>query len=353
MLTDLRLEPEEEHTTFTQGLVGITPTVFIRGVVKFTSSKRTVLRSIKVLFHGTAEVGADERRVVAAVAADERTDVAVAAGDNGLGFAIDVSGLALPASQHVGTGRVAYAVGVQVETGGTLLAPSRRHAASEAVDVPRYNVPRLLSAARDTTAFISGVSVAHGLDFRVAVSRTVLVRGQRLVFTVHHVRLLSAGAPVAIAAVSTRIRQDLVLLAPSGQAKRVSSSTLAKGAGKLYQHAPSQNKSDPVEWTGETFASIGNSDNDDDIGILSQTSRLSDSSPQSHQRKKKPNDPSTLLAVSTVDNVADLFSVKHFAELIVGLRNGKEVCFDTPIEFEAVDRDTADWLVTHATKLSR
>ncbi|KAJ3354404.1 hypothetical protein HDU83_005329 [Entophlyctis luteolus] len=348
MLTEIRFEPPRDHPNgYLRGLLGITPDITVTGVLKFTSSKRTTLRSVKLLFLGTAHSSLAATPSGVPAAADSLTLISIAhplieavpveAGDNQLPFEIPVvaergvlrslpGSVSLDFAEARGTNAakgdgvaVVYELRAQIETQGGLFAAAKRLGCEDEVDIARYNVPLLMrSEAADTTVFISGVS--KDLDYRCTVSRGVFSLGQSVKFTLHHLRALNPNTVVK--SVVARIRQDTIVKA-KGQAKIVSHS-LATAVGKIVKD-PKALKGTAPTWSGESIAVIQ----------------------ESH---KKTSGKKAIDAVSGCA-VSNIFAIKHFVELVVSLKDGRELCLDKPVEFEAVDRETKDWLLQHMSKI--
>ncbi|KAJ3356491.1 hypothetical protein HDU83_000842 [Entophlyctis luteolus] len=348
MLTEIRFEPPGDHPNgYLRGLLGIMPALAVTGVLKFTSSKRTTLRAVKLLFLGTAHSAlaatpggvpaAAESLTLISIAHPPIEAVQVEAGDNEVPFEIPLVAEAavlrsLPGSVGLeftearGTNAakgdavaVVYELRAQIETQGGLFAAAKRLACEDEVDVPRYNVPLLMrSETADTTVFISGVN--KDLDYRCTVSRGVFSLGQNVQFTLHHLRALNPSTVVK--SVVARIRQDTIIKA-KGQAKIVSH-ILATGVGKIGKD-PNTKKGTAPTWSGECVAVIQ----------------------ESHKKTSARN------AIDAVSGctVSNMFAIKHFVELIVSLKDGRELCLDKPVEFEAVDRETREWLLQHMSKL--
>ncbi|KAJ3296918.1 hypothetical protein HDU79_005278 [Rhizoclosmatium sp. JEL0117] len=345
MIDDFRIETLPEHAQFAHGLLHLTPTVTIQGLIKFTVTKAKPFKSIKLLFTGSVSsalrippadhVLYSEEKLIFSRPIPLETNIVFTLGEKEVPFTLtltqaDLAGLPgslsfiSKASPRGDEARVTYTLTSQIETASSFFSPSKKLTTSEDVDLPLYNPTRLLTSQQtDTTAFISGITPQ--LEYRVTVSRSTISLHQPVTFHVHTVQALAED--VVIKSLQTRIRQDIVIHAEQ-RTKKVSS-IIALGAGKFYPKPVETAAAGYVSWTGEAVAQVGE---------RSATLKRKDTSKKTE-------------AFSTGSGWEGMFEVKHFAELAVVLKDGKEVCFSIPMELEAVDPETKEWLLIHSPKI--
>ncbi|KAI9348073.1 hypothetical protein BDR26DRAFT_853920 [Obelidium mucronatum] len=345
---DFRIEPKPDHpTNFVHGLLGITPTLSLEGSLPsnyslpgsiisalrlqshdhtlFTEENVLLSKPIELIYDAASLETVGEKEIPFRLILDQSE----LAGFPGT-ITFDLfnestrnSSLTLNASKGDKI-EAGYQLMAQLETKGSLFTSSKKIISSEDVDLPLYNVPLLAKSERtDTTKFISGVS--EGLDYRVTVSRGAFSLGQVVTFTVHHCQTIDPQ--VVIAKLITRVRQDVVITAKD-RSKTVST-FIALGAGKFYPEPVKTAAVGKVSWVGTSTATV--------------------------EDARKKDKKSVVNAFSSVgaETGGGLFEIQHFAELCVVLRDDRRLCFDVPVEFEAVDAETKEWLIMHTPSIAR
>ncbi|KAI8615200.1 hypothetical protein BC830DRAFT_1123832 [Chytriomyces sp. MP71] len=363
-IEDLRIEPVPGASNLTEGLLGLTD-IRIAGVVKFQSNKAKPIKSLKLLLIGAAETALrlnagdhtlfSDKRVfltktadsLAGVVSESDGSLAVKVGENECTFEFALSKeecadfpgtVEYVLGDNSGEGAskgdlvsVQYSIAVQIETMGGFLSSPKKLQFSEIIDLPQYNIPNLVrSQQTDTTVFISGVEPP--LEHRVTVSRGIFSLGQNIHFVVHGVHSLDRA--VVVKSLICRIRQDTTITAKE-RSKKIST-YVATAAGKFYQEAAAKSNEEMggrVVWKGEGAGKIDFTHKKQSKGMLSGTAVID--------------------ALGSVNVMDGFFEIHHFAELCVGLKDGRELKFTTPVVFEAVDVETKEWLILNAAKLAR
>ncbi|KAJ3411624.1 hypothetical protein HDV05_001889 [Chytridiales sp. JEL 0842] len=356
-IKDLSIDPTSNSSTFLHGFLGVTPTLTVSGLLKFTLTKPAKIQGIRIKLKGinTVQIALADRKVAREekeVLQQRSMDLLPKdAGKNKVGFQkgdfsypfefiLDertVRDLPCSLSAEIfpedagrssipDVAKVVYTLEAEVEMAPGLFGGAKIERCIEEVDFPKISIPNVLRSEKgDHPTYISGAN--SQLEWRVTVSKSTFAVGDPVTFTIHQVASLDPST--LITGVNLAIRQDIILTV-DGHTKTIRQYIArpdSKGKIKATSHKTTLGTSTTL-FTGSLETSV----------------------PTTHLKLKEHKKAIDVFS-TTEEGMSELFKVRHVFELSVGVKGGKECRFETQGVFIDSDKETREWVLRNVDSL--